>query len=133
MRVYSFPLINHVSAWDTPPPAVSQAETHPPPRVNPCIMSGTCRLWLRRCTGYLVFTRYCFTSTLYCGSQSSFLVPFPTYKACPIAMLLHDYCAIYDPPATPLVHAMHDIVLAMAISCEGQPATPPPPPLQYLR
>jgi len=50
----------------------------------------------------LAFTRYCFTSKLYCESLSSFCRPPPTCKAYPIAILLHDHCAIYAPPPNPL-------------------------------
>jgi len=65
---------------------------------------------------YLAFTRYCFTSKLYCESLSSFYPP-PTCKAYPIAILLHDHCAIYAPPLTPLLYAIHHTALVMAISC----------------
>jgi len=37
-----------------------------------------------------------------------------------MAMLLHDSCAMYDPHPTPLVYAIHHIILAVAISCKGQ-------------
>jgi len=42
------------------------------------------------------------------------------------AILLHDYCAIYDTPSTPLLYAIHRTILVMAISCKGQPQTLPP-------
>ena len=35
-------------------------------------------------------------------------------------ILLHDYCAIYDPLPTPLLHAIDHTILVMAISCNGQ-------------
>jgi len=41
-----------------------------------------------------------------------------------IAVLLHDYCAIYDTPPTPLVYAIHHTILVMAISCKGQREQP---------
>jgi len=44
----------------------------------------------------------------------------PTCKAYPIAILLHDYCAIYDPSPTPLLYAIHHTILVMTISCKGQ-------------
>jgi len=47
----------------------------------------------------LAFTRYCFTSQLYCGRQSS--LPPSTFKSYPIAILLHDHCATYAPPPPP--------------------------------
>jgi len=68
----------------------------------------------------LAFTRCCFASKLYCGSQSSYCCPPPTCKAYPIAILLHDHCAIYALPPTPRQYAIHDTILLMAISCKGQ-------------
>ena len=35
-------------------------------------------------------------------------------------ILLHDYCAIYDPLPTTLLHAIDHTILVMAISCKGQ-------------
>jgi len=46
-------------------------------------------------------------------------LPPPTCKAYPIAILLNDYCAIYNPPTTPLVYAIPHTILAIAISCKG--------------
>jgi len=46
----------------------------------------------------------------------------PTCTAYPIAILLHDYCVIYDPPPTPLLYAIHHTILVMTISCKGQDA-----------
>jgi len=63
--------------------------------------------------------RHCFTSKLYCGSQSSVHPP-PTCNTYPIAILLHGHCAIYAPPPTPPVYATHHTILVMAISCKGQ-------------
>jgi len=84
------------------------------------------------------FTRYSFTSKLYCANQSSFyclpppakptLLQYYCSKAYPIAILLHDHCAIYVLPPTPPFYAIHHTILAMAISCEGQTCPPPPPP-----
>jgi len=37
-----------------------------------------------------------------------------------IAVLVHVYCAIYDPPPTPLVYAIHHTISVMTISCKGQ-------------
>jgi len=45
------------------------------------------------------------------------LIAPPTCKAYPIAILLHDYCAIYDRPPTSPVYADLDTILVMAISC----------------
>jgi len=50
----------------------------------------------------------------------------PTCRAYPIAILLHDYCAIYDPPPTPLLYAIHHTILVMAMSCKGPPTNHPP-------
>ena len=56
-----------------------------------------------------------------CVDESIFLLlPPPTCIAYTIAILLQCYCAIYDPPPTPLVYAIHHAILVMAISCEGQ-------------
>jgi len=46
--------------------------------------------------------------------------PPPTCNAHTIAVLLHDLCAIYDRPSTPLLNAIHHSILATAISCKGQ-------------
>jgi len=43
-----------------------------------------------------------------------------TCKAYPIAILLHAYFAIYAPPSTLFLYAIHYTILAMAISCKGQ-------------
>jgi len=53
------------------------------------------------------------------------LLPPPTCAAYPIAILLHDHCAVYAyaPPADlPLVYAIRHTILVMAISCKGQAA-----------
>ena len=48
------------------------------------------------------------------------LLPPPTCKAYPIAILLHGHCAIYaHPPTSPLNTILHTI-WGMAISCEGR-------------
>jgi len=43
----------------------------------------------------------------------------PTCKAYPIALLLHDHCAIYVSPLTLLFYAIHHTILMMATSCKG--------------
>jgi len=53
-----------------------------------------------------------------------FLLPPPTCKAYPIAILLHDHCAIYARPLTPPIFALHHAILVMAISCKGQVRVP---------
>jgi len=70
----------------------------------------------------LAFTRCCFTSKLYCGSQSSFHRP-PHLQSLPycntIARPLHNM----RPPTDPPFYAIHHTILVMAVSCKGQ--TPP--------
>jgi len=45
--------------------------------------------------------------------------PPPICMALTIAILLHDYSAVYDAPRTHLLYSIHHTVLAMAISCKG--------------
>jgi len=73
----------------------------------------------------LAFTRYCFTSRLLCESESS-LSCLPICIAHTIAIRLHGYCAIYDPPPTTLVYAIHHTKSVLAISCKGQMLYPCP-------
>jgi len=44
----------------------------------------------------------------------------PTCIAHTVAILLHDYRAIYDPPSTSLLYAIHHTMLVIIISCKGQ-------------
>ena len=37
-----------------------------------------------------------------------------------VAILLHGYWAIYDPPSTSLWYAIHHTILVITISCKGQ-------------
>jgi len=81
-------------------------------------LSGACGSVPRR----LAFTRYCFTSKLYCVSQSSFHCPQP-----PANPTLLQYCcttiAQYTPHhRPPPLYATHHTISVMAISCKGQPA-----------
>jgi len=82
------------------------------------ILSLHCFLALVYCI--LAFTRYCFTSKLYCGSQSSFYCP-PQLRSLPycntIARLLRNK---RPPPPTPPVYSIHHTILVMAIYCKGQ-------------
>jgi len=71
----------------------------------------------------LALTGYCFTSRTYCGSQSALYGLPPTCNAYPIAILLQAYCAIYAPPPTLLVYAIHHTILVMEMSCKGQVQT----------
>jgi len=68
----------------------------------------------------LAFTRYCFTSRLLRESLILLLPLPPICKAHPNAIPLHDHCAVYAPPPTPPLYALHQTVLVMAISCKGQ-------------
>jgi len=54
------------------------------------------------------------------GVNHPFIAPPPTCKAYPIVILLHAHCAIYAPPPTSLVYALHSTLLVMAISRKGQ-------------
>jgi len=36
-----------------------------------------------------------------------------------VVILLHDYWAIYDPPSTSFVYAIHHTILVITISCKG--------------
>ena len=47
----------------------------------------------------------------------------PTCIGHTVAILLHDYWAIYDPPSTPLLYALHRTILVITISCRGLAAT----------
>jgi len=43
-----------------------------------------------------------------------------TYIPPTVAILLHEYWAIYDPPSTSLLYAIHHTILVIKISCKGQ-------------
>jgi len=74
----------------------------------------------------LAFTRYSFTSKLYCGSQIILLLPLPpTCKAYPLAILLHDHCAIYVPPPPPALYAIHHTILVITYRVKAKAALPP--------
>jgi len=55
-------------------------------------------------------------------------LPLPICIAHSNAILLHDDCAIYDSPPTPLVYAIHHTQLVLAISCKGTSVSPSAPP-----
>ena len=59
---------------------------------------------------------------LYARIHQLFIAPPPTRIAYTIGLLLHDNCAIYDPPPTPLVYSIHHTILVMAISRKGHMA-----------
>jgi len=70
----------------------------------------------------LAFIRYCFTSKLNCGSQSSLYCP-PTCKAYPILQYYCTTIAQHTPPPTDApLYAIHHTILVIAISCKGQPS-----------
>ena len=46
--------------------------------------------------------------------------PAPTCIAHPGAILLHDYWAVYDPPPTFCLYAIHYTILVITISCKRQ-------------
>jgi len=67
----------------------------------------------------LAFTRWCFTLRLSYKNQCLFCPPACIART--VAIVLHDYCAMYDaPPPNPLLYAIDHTILVMAISCKGQ-------------
>jgi len=50
------------------------------------------------------------------------VLPLPIRISHTIPILLHDGCAIYDPPAPPLLYTIHHTTLVLAMSCKGQVA-----------
>jgi len=55
--------------------------------------------------------------------HESILIPSffrPACTAHTVAVLLHDYWAIYDPPSTSLLYATHHTILVITISCRDQ-------------
>jgi len=65
---------------------------------------------------------FCFEAVIH--ESIIFVLPSPTCIAHNSVVLLHDYCAIYDPPRPPLAYTIHHTILAMTISCKGQIAIP---------
>jgi len=65
-------------------------------------------------------TRYSFTSSRLCTNQASFSFFRPACTAHTVALLLHGYARIYDPPSTFLLYATHHTILVITISCKGQ-------------
>jgi len=72
----------------------------------------------------LTFTRYCFTSSRVCTSQSSFQYSGPPA----LPTLLQYYCTAIGqyttPPSTSLLYAIHHTILVITISCKGQATAP---------
>jgi len=52
------------------------------------------------------------------------MFPPPTCIGQTVALLLHDYWAVYEPPPTSLLYALHHIILVITISCKGQTFPP---------
>jgi len=50
--------------------------------------------------------------------------PLPTCIAHKIAIRLHDYKAIHEPPPDPRLYAIYHTILATAISCKGGQGAP---------
>jgi len=92
-------------------------------RLITCVICLVTSLSMLACPN-LAFTRYCFTSKLYCGSLlwESILrsLPPPTCNTYPVAIVLDAHCAIYAPPPTLPVYAIHHTISVMAISCKGR-------------
>jgi len=63
-----------------------------------------------------------FHSFLYMHDSIFPLSPPPICMTWTTAILLRDFCAIYDLPPTLPVEAVHYTILVMAISCKGQPS-----------
>jgi len=55
--------------------------------------------------------------------ESNHPLPPPSRNAYPVAILLHDFCAIYAPQPTPPLRAIHHTLLVIAILCKGQGVT----------
>jgi len=69
----------------------------------------------------VAFARDCFTSKLYCGSQSSFDCH-PQLQSLPYCNIIaRPLRNIRPPPPSPPSHAIPYAILVMAISCKGQP------------
>ena len=60
------------------------------------------------------------TSSRVCTNQSSSHASGPPCIAHSVAILLHDYCAIYNPPATPVLYVVHQTILLIKISCQSE-------------
>jgi len=68
---------------------------------------------------WLAFTRYYFTlSFVHKSIVLSFL--WPACIAYTVAIRLHGYWAVCDPPSTSLLYTTHHTTLEITISCEGQ-------------
>jgi len=69
--------------------------------------------------GLFTRPRYSFTSSIV---HESVVLSFfrPAWIVHIVAILMHDYRAVYDPPSTSLVYAMHHTILVITISCKGQ-------------
>jgi len=68
---------------------------------------------------YLSFNTILFRFKALLWESITLLLPPPTCKAYPIAILLHDDCAIYALLPIPLAYAIYHTILMMAIACKG--------------
>jgi len=69
---------------------------------------------------YKIFVYF---KVFFCTSESYFSCPSPSASALPthtVAVLLHEYCAINDPPQASRLYAIHHTILVITISCNGQ-------------
>ena len=67
----------------------------------------------------LAFTRYCFTLRPFVHESIIIVLPTPTCIAHTVAILLLYHCAIFEPPPTPHVYAIHHTILCIAIACKS--------------
>jgi len=102
-------------------PRKSRASTSTVPRRRDIYLHLTLSLsrYLLTCST-LAFTRYSFNFDAFVCESIILLLPSPPAMPTLLHILLHDYCAIYDPLPTPLLHAIDHTILVMAISCKGQ-------------
>jgi len=94
----------------------------PPPRASRDQWFCRSNLKRREAIGgrRLACTRYSFTCLCACTDQSSLYYP-RLFRITPhYCNTMRDCCAIYDPPPTLPLYAIHHSILAMATSCKGQ-------------
>ena len=71
-----------------------------------------CRVWLG-------LDQIFFHVLGFCARINPPFMPPPACIAHMVAILWQYYCAIFDPPPTPRVYAIHHTILCIAISCKG--------------
>jgi len=69
----------------------------------------------------LAYTRYSFPFCV-CARIIIHLLPRPIRTTLTTAIPLRDFCAIYVPPPTLPLYAIHHAILVMTISCKGKVA-----------